>query len=73
MTNQSFPLYLLTQHNGYWAQVMQSDIAKGWTAQRACNEAYQAILLMGRGPDEALQVTTQAAYWAGISPDSVKW
>ena len=32
--------YSLNQHNGYWAQVMRGDMAKGRTAQTACNDTY---------------------------------
>ena len=53
-------LYPLTQHNGYWAGVMRADLAMGRTAQQACNDAYRAILMMGRGIKEAMIVTTQA-------------
>lgn len=66
-------LYPLTQHNGYWAQVMKADMAQGRTAQRVCNDTFRAILMMGRGPKEAMNVTTQAAYFAGIDSASVKW
>jgi len=66
-------LYPLTQHNGYWAQVMKSDMAKGRTEQRVCNDTYRAILMMGRGLTEAMNVTQQAAYFAGIDSSKVNW
>jgi hypothetical protein len=65
--------YPLTQHNAYWAGIMQADMAKGRTAQRVCNDTYKAILLMGRGLREALEVTQQAAFWAGIPAGAVNW
>lgn len=65
--------YALTQHNGYWAQVMRADMAKGRTAQTACNDTFKAILMMGRGKQEAMQVTQEAAYFAGINSADVKW
>lgn len=65
--------YALTAHNGYWAQVMRADMAAGRTAQRVCNETFKAILMMGRGKDEAMRVTQEAAYFAGIDSASVNW
>lgn len=65
--------YALTEHNGYWASGMQADMAKGRTAQQACNDTFKAILMMGRGKDEALRVTIEAAYFAGIPAESVNW
>ncbi len=53
--------YSLNQHNGYWASVMRGDMAKGRTAQTACNDTYRAILMMGRGQQEAMRVTQEAA------------
>lgn len=65
--------YTLTQHNGYWAQVMVSDMAKGCSAQRVCTDVFKAICMMGRGVKEALEVTMQAAHFANIPVDAVKW
>lgn len=65
--------YALTQHNGYWASVMRADMAKGRTVQTACNDTFKAILMMGRGQREAMEVTQQAAYFAGIDSAAVKW
>ena len=65
--------YSLNQHNGYWASVMRGDMAKGRTAQTACNDAYRAILMMGRGQQEAMRVTQEAAHFAGIDSADVKW
>jgi hypothetical protein len=65
--------YPLTQHNGYWASVMRADMANGRDAQRVCNDTFRAILMMGRGPKEAMNVTQQAAYFAGIDSTSVNW
>lgn len=60
-------LYQLNEHNGYWSQIIKADIAKGRTAQTACNDVYRAILMMGRGLKEAMKVTVEAAYFAGVS------
>jgi hypothetical protein len=66
-------LYPLTEHNGYWASVIRADMANGRTAQRACSDVFRAILMMGRGKREALNVTQQAAYFAGVAADAVRW
>lgn len=66
-------LYPLTTHNGYWANVMQKEMAAGRSAQRVCNDTFKAICMMGRGVKEAIQVTQQAAWFAGIPADEVKW
>lgn len=66
-------VYPLTQHNGYWAQVMRADMAKGRTAQQACNDAFRCILMMGRGTLEAMNVTQQAAHFAGIDATTINW
>lgn len=66
-------VYILNQHSGYWASVMRSDMAKGRTAQAACNDTFRAILMMGRGPKEALEVTQAAAHFAGIDSAEVRW
>lgn len=66
-------LYALTQHNGYWAGVMQQDMAKGRTPQRVCADTYKAICMMGRGPEEAMRVTQEAAYFAGIDGTKINW
>lgn len=65
--------YALTQHNGYWSQVMRGDMAKGRSAQRVCNDTFRAILMMGRGTQEAMRVTQEAAHFAGIDATQVKW
>lgn len=67
------PFYPLTEHNAYWAGVMKADMAKGKTPQQVCHETHLAILMMGRGPKEAMNVTQQAAYWAGINGSMIKW
>lgn len=66
-------LYALTQHNGYWAEVMRADMAKGYTAQRVCADTYKAICMMGRGLEEAMRVTQEAAYFAGIDGTKINW
>lgn len=66
-------LYALTAHNGYWAQVMRADMAAGRSAQRVCSETYKAILMMGRGPKEAMRVTMEAAHFAGIDANTINW
>ena len=65
--------YILDAHNGYWSQVIRADMAKGRTAQRACNDAFRAILMMGRGKAEALKVTQAAAHFAGVKSGAVNW
>lgn len=65
--------YFYDKHNAYWASVMTADLAKGRTAQRTCNDTYRAILMMGRGTEEAMRVTQAAAHFAGIDPNSVNW
>ena len=66
-------LYILDAHNGYWSQVIRADMAKGRAAQRACNDAFRAILMMGRGQSEAMRVTQAAAHFAEVPAESVKW
>jgi hypothetical protein len=65
--------YILDTHTAYWAKIIQQDMAKRATPQKACNDVARCILLMGRGIDEALRVTQAAAYFAGIPKDAVKW
>lgn len=66
-------VYALTAHNGYWAQVMRIDMASGRTPQRVCNETFKAIMMMGRGKDEAMRVTMESAHFAGIDGNSINW
>lgn len=67
-------LYPYTAHNAYWAKIIKQDMAKGRTAQRACNDVFAAIMMMGRFTvNEAMNLTSQAAYHADLKLSEIKW
>lgn len=66
--------YMYTQERAYWASVIQSDMAKGRTAQRACNDAFKCHMMTGRfTPNEALAEVQACAHFANVNPETVQW
>ncbi len=67
MTHTSHPLYPLTEHNAYWANILRQDIAAGKTMQQAAHDVWLCVMMMGRGVDEANNIKAQAVYWSGLT------
>ena len=67
--------YAITAERAYIATLIQSDVAKGRTLQRAANDQFQVLLLSdyNRGPQKCMAELEAAISIAGFNPNDVRW